>query len=376
MNKLTLVIDGNWLLMSRFFVVTKKFSKDLPEHMREEASRELALTLSQSINIVLRRFNGVIDNIILVTDNKSWRKNLEKPSSLSIDYKGNRSSDSSLDMENVFNTLTILSENLIKQGITVSNRYGCEGDDWAWYWSRKLNSQGINTLLWTIDEDIMQLVQLDKNTAAFTAWYNDKGGVVFHSCMEKQEVSDIDFFLIQEFTNKSFYDIKNIVPKVRYIDPSTIICKKIFVGDTGDNIKPIFTTEKNNKTYKGTEKDYIKIDENFFADAWELINNSNKEEVDEVLKKVYNKLVTNKSKKLGVVYTNLQEFIDHFHYNKQLVWLSDRVIPGNVILEMNNVEYKVVSKDNYNNILLNYKYMGEASTEHIEKIFDSLDELF
>ena len=60
-SKLTLIVDGNWLLMSRWSVMNGRFQDD------EEMCREIQSMMVKSINVVLRTFPS-IDNIIFVSD--------------------------------------------------------------------------------------------------------------------------------------------------------------------------------------------------------------------------------------------------------------------------------------------------------------------
>ena len=79
-NKLTLVVDGNWLLMSRYFMKRDTFRMDLPDSVKENSSYQLADLMAQSISVILRQFRGSITNIIFVSDNRSWRKDYPMPS--------------------------------------------------------------------------------------------------------------------------------------------------------------------------------------------------------------------------------------------------------------------------------------------------------
>ena len=60
-SKLTLVVDGNWLLMSRMSVLNARYADD------EQMCKDLKIMMIKSINIVLRTFPA-IDNIIFVSD--------------------------------------------------------------------------------------------------------------------------------------------------------------------------------------------------------------------------------------------------------------------------------------------------------------------
>ena len=113
-SKLTLIVDGNWLLMSRLAVISGRYPDT------NELNRELKLLMIRSINLVLRTF-PVIDNIIFVADGGSWR-NTEVAVPLflqnaGIEYKGNREHSDDIDWDVIFSGyedfLNILKDNII-----------------------------------------------------------------------------------------------------------------------------------------------------------------------------------------------------------------------------------------------------------------------
>jgi hypothetical protein len=77
-SKLTLLIDGNWLFMSRLSVLMNKCIDDL------ELIQEVKILIIKSIKIVLHKFPN-IDNIIFCADGGSWRNNIELPQSTACD---------------------------------------------------------------------------------------------------------------------------------------------------------------------------------------------------------------------------------------------------------------------------------------------------
>ena len=77
-NKCTLLIDGNWLLISRFSVMTQLFREDQPSIALEAATEDLRDMMAKSINIILNRFRE-IDNVVMISDGGSWRKQLPVP---------------------------------------------------------------------------------------------------------------------------------------------------------------------------------------------------------------------------------------------------------------------------------------------------------
>ena len=119
-SKLTLIVDGNWLLMSRLSVLNNRFVDEL------ELNQELKLMLIKSINVVLRNF-PFIDNVIFVADGGSWRNQLEIPKYIydertsndqSVEYKGNRVKSSDINWDLLFESYGDFILTLQSCGIT------------------------------------------------------------------------------------------------------------------------------------------------------------------------------------------------------------------------------------------------------------------
>ena len=368
-NKLTLVVDGNWLLMSRYFMKRDTFRMDLPDSVKENSSHQLADLMAQSISVILRQFRGSITNIIFVSDNRSWRKDYPMPLCIeSTDtYKGTRKNDETYDWKYIYKSISILSNNLKSIGVTTSNVYGVEGDDWCWYWSRKLNSEGTNVILWTSDEDVKQLIQEDEDTGAFTAWYERSKGLVLNSSMKPKKFDDEDDELGSFMT--PIIPVNNIIKSlskttsVSYVNPINIINKKIYIGDQGDNILPIFTYSKKSKIYKATQKDWSK-----------LINFDNPGYIEEdwcsKLPKLYNEIYKIKTKGDEQNITTCDDFVEHAVYNKKMVWLDESQIPREVQSQMTSVEYKEISSDLLHDITYNWRVMSGAESKELEDLFE------
>ena len=156
-SKLTLLIDGNWLLMSRLSVLQTRYSDD------DKLCKDLKLMMIRSINIVLKQFTE-IDNIIFVSDGGSWRNKLPIPDFLEEEYKGNRIKDESINWDMIFDAYEDFASKLRAAGITVCKEPNLEGDDWMWYWSEKLNSEGTNVIIWSRDKDLTQLIKINKDS--------------------------------------------------------------------------------------------------------------------------------------------------------------------------------------------------------------------
>lgn len=368
-NKLTLVVDGNWLLMSRYFMKRDTFRMDLPDSVKENSSYQLADLMAQSISVILRQFRGSITNIIFVSDNRSWRKDYPMPSCIETTdtYKGTRKNDETYDWKYIYKSISILSNNLKSIGVTTSNVYGVEGDDWCWWWSRKLNSEGTNVILWTSDEDIKQLIQEDEDTGAFTAWYERSKGLVFNSSMKPKKFDDEDdelgSFMAPIMPVNNIIKSLSKTASISYVNPVNIINKKIYIGDQGDNILPIFTYSKKSKTYKATQKDWSKLI-NFDTPGYierDWYNN---------LPNLYNEIYKIKTKGDENNITTCDDFIEHAVYNKKMVWLDESQIPREVQSQMTSVEYKEISSDLLHDITYNWRVMSGAESKELEALFE------
>lgn len=353
-NKLTLLVDGNWLLMSRLFFISDKFGKNKPEAIKEAAKEELQDILARSISIMLSK-HQIIDNLIIVADNGSWRKELPIPKQLEdITYKGNRETQQEIDWDCIYESFNEFLRHVATTGVTVSQGNGIEGDDWVWYWTRRLNEEGINTMIWTSDCDLKQLVQV--HNQAFTAWYNDKSGLVLPiECQTPQD--PLDFFLNPPFNNDVLITLtRPLSLSVNYINPDEIVMNKILCGDNSDNIKSVVRFRKNNKNYGFTQKDYEKLITEVKVDSMpEFLKND-----DGVIEGILS------NKKFKDHHFNPEDIREMLKYNTKLVWLNENIIPQTVITKMASAEYKVF---NVKDIRLNYRILTPSKID-IESIFN------
>ena len=231
-SKLTLIVDGNWLLMSRWAVLNGHFYDDA------EMCRELQMTMIKSINVVLKTFPS-IDNIIFVSDGGSWRQKIPMPSFIIEEYKGNRELDPSINWDMIFGHYEEFVKLLEESGITACRVQGIEGDDWCWYWSSKLNSEGTNCIIWSMDKDLTQLVHTNKETGVFTVCWNKNNTTIENG--DYSQNSDLDFFfgdLNKENNERYLHEIISKSNKITKINPKEVVIDKIIRGDKGDNIYP------------------------------------------------------------------------------------------------------------------------------------------
>lgn len=321
----TLLIDGNWLLMSRLSVLNNRYKDEL------ELCQELKLLMLKSVNVVLRQF-PIIDNIIFVSDGGSWRNNIDVPEFLQnegITYKGNREKSEDINWELVFGEFESLMSLLQSTGITVSKEGGIEGDDWCWYWSTKLNSENTNCIIWTKDKDLTQLVKTNSDNC-FTAWWNKDSGAILQEVNEEE----MDYLFNANFSdNEEIY--KRFIQEakqVTYINPKNIVIDKIVRGDMGDNIIPIIYKKSRsnpNKQFRVSVKD---LDSSFDIHS------------ETAVRQYIHNILESKSYQ-GKVDKNEEDIVQHFMYNTKLVELSEKNYPKDVLdLFAEHDEYNI-SKD-------------------------------
>lgn len=328
-NKCTLIIDGNWLLMNKLFVgsIQNYFNVDNDQSEKIKGMNLLVESMAQSISFTCRRFTDIVDNIIYVQDGGSWRKSIVPPVQLSdADYKGTRKKSSNTDWTYVFEAANTLANNLKSLNIQTHQEFGVEGDDWVFYWSKKLLESGSNVIIWSIDNDLKQLVRVSPQ-GNFVSWFQNKAGLFLPMELQKETTmeDDIDMFMQPDIFNNTLENLKKKFKPddIHYIDSWKIVVEKIICGDVGDNVLPIYSWRKGKKNYKLTEKYINEIINRLkiknipeFIDRWEDVNS----ECMKVLK----------GKEL--LFEN--KIIEHFYHNVQMVWLNDSVYPDNIKLLM------------------------------------------
>lgn len=356
-SKLTLIVDGNWLLMSRFAVICDKYPTE------EQMCKELQLLMLKSVNIVLKMFPD-IDNIIFVSDGGSWRANLEIPDYIYDDleedqpakYKGQRHLDENYNWDMIFQYYEDLISLLSSNKITTCRVQNIEGDDWCWYWSRKLNDEGSNVMIWSMDKDLTQLVTTNDHNGIFTICWNSKTGL---TC-EKKETNDdpLQFFfndLTKEYNTRIFDHIVNKCKNINQINPKDVIIDKIVRGDAGDNVFPILYKQSNKpetgKKFRVSQKD--------------LDLNINLNDDNEIKNYIHN--LVNSKKYVGKVKKSEENIYKHFKYNYKLVGLTEENYPQEVLENMNSYTGYYINND----ISQPLSYVT-ASTSNLTDILNSI----
>jgi len=361
-SKLTLIVDGNWLLMSRYAVISSNYVDDI------KMCQELQLLMLKSINIVLKTFQD-IDNIIFVSDGGSWRNSINIPKCIydektsedqSVEYKGQRHLPEGINWELIFKYYEEFINILSKNNITTCKVPNIEGDDWCWYWSSKLNEEGTNTIIWSMDKDLTQLVKTNDQNGVFTVCWNNKTGLTCEKKEEKEE-DPLQFFfndINKQYNFTLFDNICNKCKIINKINPNDIVIDKIIRGDKSDNIFPIILKRANNanspKTFRVSQGD---ID-------FEL-NLSD----DNAIKNYIHGIVTSK-KYAGKINNNKSEtdIFEHFKYNYKLISLNECNYPKNIIDNMNSYNGYNVN----NNVTDIISYLNVKNDDQLYSILNSI----
>jgi len=280
LGKHTLIIDGNYFVHSRLFVLPRPKGKDAAllgdRDGQEQFMRKLCIDFASEV----RKMTPFVDQIVVAVDSKSWRKDLFPDAA----YKGTRVPDNSVNWSNVFETYEEWQTILAKHGVIIHKVPGAEADDILFGWAAQLNNEGKNCIVWTGDRDLIQLVDYNNATDAYTLWYyNSKRKLLafpgFQDLLESAgsgEMSNDEMLfnmssdavttdrLKEDFTA---WVLKNSVT-IEEINCDDFIFSKILQGDKSDNIRSVVMWSKTGasgkiRNYSITEKHATKILERY-----------------------------------------------------------------------------------------------------------------
>ena len=328
----TLLIDGNYFLHSRLFVLPRpKQGKMLEDDdSRAVFMRKLAIDLASEV----RKMRDFIDKVVVAVDARSWRKDLYPEA----EYKGTRKQDSKIDWTSVYNIYEEFQTILQKHGVIVHRIDGAEADDVLFGWSTYLNNKGKNCIVWSGDRDLIQLVNYSQPNDSYTLWYSPAQKSLyafkdFNAVLNKKsEISNEDFLfnmsaysgMAEEYKQSMKNWIESNKVKVTEVNCDEFIFKKILIGDKSDNIPSVIVWQKEIKggklrTYSITEKLADKIYDQYTKekDSFVIDQLFNSDELDTLSDIVYR--VIGKSKK-HVIRTKIFE-------NMTLMMLHVNVIP-------------------------------------------------
>jgi 5'-3' exonuclease len=275
-GKHTLLIDGNYFIFSRLFVLPRPSSGKLLQDERAKAQfmRKLAIDFASE----MRKMQGFVDDVVVAVDSKSWRKDLFPHA----EYKGTRKQDDSVDWNAVYSVYVEFQHILAAKGVTIHQTAGAEADDVIFGWSVSLNDRGKSCIVWSGDRDLIQLVNHSTANDAHTLWYYNSSKSLyaypgFISSMESMASDQLSneemlFNMSGDHVRRDQYQhnilqwIKKNAIQVTEVNCDEFIFKKILTGDSSDNIPSIVTWQKEIKT--GGLRNYS-ITNNLADKIWE-----------------------------------------------------------------------------------------------------------
>ena len=364
LGKHTLMIDGNYFVYSRLYVMPRRSGKQLLETEKDQGQfmRKLCIDFASEI----RKMTPFVDEVVIAVDSKSWRKDFYPEA----EYKGTRKSDDSVNWAAVYRIYDEFRALLQKNGVIIQQTPGAEADDILFARATELNNQGKNCIVWTGDRDLIQLVDYTQATDGYTLWYyNTKRNLLafegFNELLEETTGDSVsaDELLFDlnnsdissdEMKGKLKEWIRSNRVNIEEIDSRAFIFKKILVGDKSDNIQSVVTytkAMKNGKvrTFSITDKQADKILAQYEKDFGRF-------EVEQLfLPAVIDKMA-------DVIYrvngnSTIESIKQTLRLNIQLMLLHVRTIPEPIMnamytdIEVNNPELNVYNVSQMERIL-------------------------
>lgn len=344
----TLLIDGNYFIHSRLFVLPRPKSGALlgDDASKGQFIRKLAIDFASEV----RKMTPFVNQIVFAVDSKSWRKDLFPEAQ----YKGTRTQDSSVDWSAVYEVYDEFKLILAKKGVIVNQVKGAEADDILFAWSTYLNTQGKNCIIWTGDRDMIQLVDYSKATDGYSLWYyNTKRKLIafegfndIFSNTTELEISNDDLLFNMDSPSHQSDRIKNEMIdwmkknsiEVEEINCDRFVFQKILMGDKSDNIKSVVTYQKSMKngkdrTFSITDKQAEAILEQYIKEEGEFVIDHmfNKTQVDKIVNLIYR----------VIGHDTQVNILNRFNQNLDLMLLHYNTIPEPIQQEIT----KVIDRD-------------------------------
>lgn len=344
----TLLIDGNYFIHSRLFVLPRPKSGALlgDDASKGQFIRKLAIDFASEV----RKMTPFVNQIVFAVDSKSWRKDLFPEAQ----YKGTRTQDSSVDWSAVYEVYDEFKLILAKKGVIVNQVKGAEADDILFAWSTYLNTQGKNCIIWTGDRDMIQLVDYSKATDGYSLWYyNTKRKLIafegfndIFSDTTELEISNDDLLFNMDSPSHQSDRIKNEMIdwmkknsiEVEEINCDRFVFQKILMGDKSDNIKSVVTYQKpmkngKDRTFSITDKQAEAILEQYIKEEGEFVIDHmfNKTQVDKIVNLIYR----------VIGHDTQVNILNRFNQNLDLMLLHYNTIPEPIQQEIT----KVIDRD-------------------------------
>jgi len=385
----TLLIDGNYFIHSRLFVLPRPKSGALlgDDNSKGQFIRKLSIDFASEV----RKMAPFVNQIVFAVDSKSWRKDLFPEAQ----YKGTRTQDSSVDWTAVYEVYEEFRNILAKKGVIVNQVKGAEADDILFAWSTYLNTQGKNCIIWTGDRDMIQLVDYSKATDGYSLWYyNTKRKLIafegFNDIIASDnsiDISDEDLLFNMDSPSHEADRVKGQMIEwikknsieIEEMNCDSFVFQKILIGDKSDNIKSVVTYQKPMKT--GKMRTFSITDKQ----AQGILEQYNKEEGEFVIDHMFNK--TQVDKIVNLIYRIVghdtqASILNRFNQNLDLMLLHYNTIPEPIQQEITkvierdkNVEPMIMNLSQMEKILEGSSWLKIANSTPVDfDAFAGLDE--
>jgi 5'-3' exonuclease len=332
----SVIIDGNYLFHKTFAIFSDFGSKQPGEVLSK--TEEQGMFMRKIMTDICYSLNQIPTTgyVIFCKDSRSWRKNLDIKRE---EYKSGRVKNESVDWGSFFILMEEFGKFIELNGYIYSKAQGAEGDDLLWFWNKKLKELGHNVIIYSGDKDSHQLVESENGRWTICWNANSKNNKIFcdknwkSDYLEKEE--DVSIFSLDFVGNNEKEKMVHLSASatLEAVDKNKLIFEKILTGDKGDNVPSIFSYEKTpGKIFKLTPAKSASIYENFKQSGW---GNSKLEDIwknDEFKDWVSGYVL--RSLSYTDTASNRAEVANNYHENAQLVWLSDHVIPEEVLAAM------------------------------------------
>ena len=339
-GKYTLIFDGNFWLHKTFFIGQKiKQGKPFNFIDEPEADKNLLLwKLATDFAAEIKRFEGIVNRVVYTVDSSSWRKQVQTDQ----EYKGHRKKSSDINWNEIYNVHNEFIKGLESLGVIVSRIQHAEADDLIFAWSSYLNQQGSNAMIISGDNDLLQLVNLDKSSGANTLYYNkfDKDLHVFpgfQTWLDQEDYATTNdiFNLPVDLMSNTKHHLRDIIKANKMsmdeVNTNEFIFRKILIGDAGDNVSPldikIKETKQGQRVYRVSDKQANDVLSEF-KESRIFVNQSHFFNLDHItdICKIAKRVI--KIEKPDI------EIINKWKINRDLVFLHTGCIPQEVGIAM------------------------------------------
>ena len=342
MNKINIVLDFNYLAHSEFSIFTG-YSKN-PVNPLGTKQKEIAF-----IQGLASKFFYAVNSlpkggkVVVCIDSKSWRKSVfEDYKKSREDAAGNKQMMDKDTKEKFYSLMSEFGALLQSAGIIMSRVPGAEGDDLMYRWADYFYGNGESCVLITGDRDLNQSVQgIDpwvitwNNNSKYNRIYAPEG---WKDTWLKNRPSTIFEFEMSSDKDDLSKLVRDNGISIERADRDEVVMHKILIGDDGDDVpavwsfvtknkkgedKSVRVTEKKAEAIMNNLKDTYKLTDATLMSKWD--DPSFMEYLSGLILRVIGDVDGTDERRR--VQENLKR-------NAQLVWLSDRTIPVNMITAM------------------------------------------